>query len=447
MSSTDYQVAKLDRVPLPVEAARFGATGWQLTRTGARVLTKLAGKGSLGDKVIREIPKTFADLGPTYVKFGQIVASSPGAFGEQLSREFRSLLDSVPPADTAEVHKLLAAELGADPSELFASFSEEPFASASIAQVHFATLHTGEEVVVKIQRPGIRRRVAADLQILKRFAQVAELAKTGRRLSAKDVVADFADNLAEELDFRIEAQSMEAWVSGLHSSPLGRNIKVPNVHWEFTSERVLTMERVHGVRIDDIAAIREQGFDGTELVKALLFSTFEGGLRHGLFHGDLHAGNLLVDAKGRIVFLDFGIMGRIDPRERWLLRELVYALLVKKDHAAAGKILVLMGAVGNTKPEPEAAKDLEAFAAPLTLKSLGDMSYADIGRQLSTLADAYDVKLPRELVLIGKQFLYVERYMKLLAPRWQMMSDPELTGYFANFMVEVSREHQSDVEV
>ena len=447
MSSTDYQVAKLDRVPLPVEAARFGATGWQLTRTGARVLTKLAGKGSLGDKVIREIPKTFADLGPTYVKFGQIVASSPGAFGEQLSREFRSLLDSVPPADTAEVHKLLAAELGADPSELFASFSEEPFASASIAQVHFATLHTGEEVVVKIQRPGIRRRVAADLQILKRFAQVAELAKTGRRLSAKDVVADFADNLAEELDFRIEAQSMEAWVSGLHSSPLGRNIKVPNVHWEFTSERVLTMERVHGVRIDDIAAIREQGFDGTELVKALLFSTFEGGLRHGLFHGDLHAGNLLVDAKGRIVFLDFGIMGRIDPRERWLLRELVYALLVKKDHAAAGKILVLMGAVGNTKPEPEAAKDLEAFAAPLTLKSLGDMSYADIGRQLSTLADAYDVKLPRELVLIGKQFLYVERYMKLLAPRWQMMSDPELTGYFANFMVEVSREHQNDVEV
>lgn len=447
MSSTDYQVAKLDRVPLPVEAARFGATGWQLTRTGARVLTKLAGKGSLSDKVIREIPKTFADLGPTYVKFGQIIASSPGAFGEQLSREFRSLLDSVPPADTGEVHKLLAAELGADPSELFASFSEEPFASASIAQVHFATLHTGEEVVVKIQRPGIRRRVAADLQILKRFAQVAELAKTGRRLSAKDVVADFADNLAEELDFRIEAQSMEAWVSGLHSSPLGRNIKVPNVHWEFTSERVLTMERVHGVRIDDIAAIREQGFDGTELVKALLFSTFEGGLRHGLFHGDLHAGNLLVDAKGRIVFLDFGIMGRIDPRERWLLRELVYALLVKKDHAAAGKILVLMGAVGNTKPEPEAAKDLEAFAAPLTLKSLGDMSYADIGRQLSTLADAYDVKLPRELVLIGKQFLYVERYMKLLAPKWQMMSDPELTGYFANFMVEVSREHQSDAEV
>jgi ubiquinone biosynthesis protein len=449
MSSNNHRgVARLDRVPLPVEAARIGVTGWQLARTVGRILTKLPGKGPLQQKVTGQLPQTFADLGPTYVKFGQIIASSPGAFGEQLSREFRSLLDRVPPANTKEVHKLFKEELGGDPADLFASFDEEPFASASIAQVHYATLHSGEEVVVKIQRPGIRRRVAADLQILKRFAQAVELAKLGRRLSAQDVVADFSDNLAEELSFRLEAQSMEAWVSHLQSSPLGKNIRVPQVYWDLTSERVLTMERVQGIRIDDVAAIRKAGFDGTELVKALLFSLFEGGLRHGLFHGDLHAGNLYVDDKGRIVFFDFGIMGRIDPRTRWLLRELVHALLVKKDHAAAGKIVVLMGAVGTMRPEAEAAKDLEKFATPLTMSTLGDLSYADIGKQLSTLADAYDVKLPRELVLIGKQFLYVERYMKLLAPSWQMMSDPQLTGYFANFMVEVAREHnESDIEV
>jgi predicted unusual protein kinase regulating ubiquinone biosynthesis (AarF/ABC1/UbiB family) len=345
------------------------------------------------------------------------------------------------------VHKLVRDDLGAEPSNLFATFEATPFASASIAQVHYATLHSGEEVVVKIQRPGIRRRVAADLQILKRGAQVVELAKLGRRLSAQDVVADFADNLAEELDFRLEAQSMDAWVSHMHASPLGSNIRVPQVYWDLTSERVLTMERVKGIRIDDAAAIRKAGFDGTELVKALLFSVFEGGLRHGLFHGDLHAGNLYVDPDGKIVFFDFGIMGRIDPRTRWLLRELVYALLVTKDHAAAGKIVVLMGAVGTVKPEDQAAKDLEKFATPLTTSTLSDMSYAEIGKQLSTLADAYDVKLPRELVLIGKQFLYVERYMKLLAPKWQMMSDPQLTGYFANFMVEVSREHKDELEV
>jgi ubiquinone biosynthesis protein len=449
MSSNNHRgVARLDRVPLPVEAARIGATGWQLTRTAGRILSTLRGKGSLQQKAIKQLPQTFADLGPTYVKFGQIIASSPGAFGEQLSREFRGLLDRVPPADKDAVHKLFKEELGGDPQDLFAQFDEEPFASASIAQVHYATLHSGEEVVVKIQRPGIRRRVAADLQILQRFAQAVELAKLGRRLSAQDVVADFSDNLAEELSFRLEAQSMEAWVSHLHASPLGKNIRVPQVYWDLTSEKVLTMERVQGIRIDDVAAIRKAGFDGTELVKSLLFSLFEGGLRHGLFHGDLHAGNLYVDDRGRIVFFDFGIMGRIDPRTRWLLRELVHALLVKKDHAAAGKIVVLMGAVGTMRPEAEAAKDLEKFATPLTMSTLGDLSYADIGKQLSALADAYDVKLPRELVLIGKQFLYVERYMKLLAPKWQMMSDPHLTGYFANFMVEVTREHnESGIDV
>ncbi|MFZ0229836.1 MAG: AarF/UbiB family protein, partial [Mycobacterium sp.] len=142
-SDNRREVARLDRVPLPGEAARIGVTGWQLTRTAARVVTKIPGRGRWQNKVIKQIPQTFSDLGPTYVKFGQIIASSPGAFGEQLSREFRGLLDRVPPADTDEVHKLFAEELGADPSDLFVSFDEEPFASASIAQVHYATLKTG----------------------------------------------------------------------------------------------------------------------------------------------------------------------------------------------------------------------------------------------------------------------------------------------------------------
>ena len=353
MSTTKHrEVAKLDRVPLPVEAARIGATGWQITRTGARVVTTLAGKGSLQQKIIKQIPKTFADLGthlrqvrPDHrVQPGRVrridVAASSAACSTRSHRPTKPKCTSWSARNSAT-----------SPSNLFATFEARPFASASIAQVHYATLHSGEEVVVKIQRPGIRRRVAADLQILKRGAQVVELAKLGRRLSAQDVVADFADNLAEELDFRLEAQSMDAWVSHMHASPLGKNIRVPQVYWDLTSERVLTMERVQGIRIDDAAAIRKAGFDGTELVKALLFSVFEGGLRHGLFHGDLHAGNLYVDPDGKIVFFDFGIMGRIDPRTRWLLRELVYALLVTKDHAAAGKIVVMMGAVGTVKPE------------------------------------------------------------------------------------------------
>ena len=289
--------------------------------------------------------------------------------------------------------------------------------------MHYATLHSGEEVVVKIQRPGIRRRVAADLQILKRGAQLVELAKLGRRLSAQDVVADFADNLAEELDFRLEAQSMDAWISHMHAFRWARTSVWAGVLGQ-TSTRVLTMERILGTRIDDVANIRKKGFDGTDLVKALLFACLRVDFATACSTATCTPATSMSTTDGKIVFFDFGIMGRIDPRTRWLLRELVYALLVKKDHAAAGKIVVLMGAVGTVKPEAQAAKDLEKFATPLTMKSLGDLSYAEIGKQLSTLADAYDVKLPRELVLIGKQFLYVERYMKLLAPKWQMMSDP-----------------------
>src|ERR1700754_3391086 len=240
MTSTKHrEVTKLDRVPLPVEAARVAVTGWQVTRTAARIVSKLPGRGPWQQKVIKQIPQAFADLGPTYVKFGQIIASSPGAFGESLSREFRGLLDRVPPADSGQVHKLFVEELGADPAERFAKWDETPFASASIAQVHYATLHSGEEGVVKTQGPVIPPRVAADLQILKRFAQPVELAKLGRRLSAQDVVADFSDNLAEELNFRLEAQSMDAWVAHMHASPLGKNIRVPQVYWDHTSARVL----------------------------------------------------------------------------------------------------------------------------------------------------------------------------------------------------------------
>src|SRR5262249_61841693 len=146
MSSTKHrEVAKLDRVPLFTEAARIGATGWHVTRAASRVAGKLFGPGRWQQKVVTEVPHVFADLGPTYVKFGQIIASSPGAFGEPLSREFRSLLDAVPPADKDEVHKLFMDELGDEPSKLFKSFDDKPFASASIAQVHYATLHSGEE--------------------------------------------------------------------------------------------------------------------------------------------------------------------------------------------------------------------------------------------------------------------------------------------------------------
>ena len=216
MSTTKHrEVAKLDRVPLPVEAARIGATGWQITRTGARVVTTLAGKGSLQQKIIKQIPKTFADLGPTYVKFGQIIASSPARSASRC-RESSAAARRGPTGRRSRSAQAGPRRSRRRAVQLF-DVRGATVASALIAQRHDATLYSGEEVVVKIQRTGIRRRVAADLQSQARV-QVVELAKWAG-LSA-DVVADFADNLAEELDFRLEAQSMDAWVSRMHASRL-----------------------------------------------------------------------------------------------------------------------------------------------------------------------------------------------------------------------------------
>ncbi len=348
-----------------VEAARIGATGWQITRTGARVVTKLTGRGSLQEKILKQIPRRSADLGPTYVKFGQIIASSPGAFGEPMRREFRSLLDAVPPADTDEVPQLFNEELGDDPANLFKHVrGRRRSRRRSIAQVHYATLHSGEEVVVKIQRPGIpppRRGRSADPQA-RRAARSSwpssDSACPPRTWSPTSPTTSPRNSTSGSRRSR--------WTPGWRTCTPPRWARTsgwPQVYWDLTSERVLTMERHPGhPRIDDVAAIRKKGFDGTELVKALLFSVFEGGLRHGLFHGDLHAGNLYVDDDGKIVFFDFGIMGRIDPRTRVALRELVHALLVEEGPRRRGQDRRADGRGRHREARGTGREDLEKFA-------------------------------------------------------------------------------------
>lgn len=423
----------LQKVPLTTEAARIGATAWHAVCGGARFATRVRHKQDAAAIGAGETRNTFAALGPTYVKLGQLIASSPGVFPKVLSDEFRSLLDRVPPADPEQVRALLTSQLGRDPDDVFDDFDAEPIASASISQVHTATLKTGESVVVKIQRPGIKARLAADLQILQRTAALVELSSYGRMLSARAVIEDFTANLHSELDFRTEAAAMEEWTAAISGSKYADKVRVPKVYWDHTTERVLTLERVDAIRIDDVKAIRRAGHDGTEIVKTLLMSLLESAFTDGIFHGDLHAGNVLVDADGRIVFLDWGIVGRFDDSTRMIVRELL-GNLMRSNYEAAGQALAALGTFGKPGSVRETAKDLRRVAAPIGGTELGNMAYADLGRQLANLAKNYDARLPRELVLVGKQLLYVERYMKLLAPRWKAMADPQVVGYTAGLL-------------
>ncbi|WP_408610011.1 ABC1 kinase family protein [Gordonia insulae] len=441
---------QLPRVSPLVEITRFGtATAHAAAGVGRFVLhtvgDALHGKPPTAQRVAHEVRTTFEHLGPTYVKLGQLIASSPGVFTETLSTEFESLLDRVPSADPAEIRALFIEELGRPPEQVFAAFDTEPIASASIAQVHTATLHSGEEVVVKIQRPGITDRLAPDVALLERFAGLAEISEYGRMLSARHVVEDFAEGLSAELDFRHEAATMREWYECLRPGPFGDRVRVPLVYDDLTTSRVLTMERIYAIRIDDATAVRAAGHDGVALCRNLLLSLLESAFHGGLFHGDLHAGNVLVDADGTLVLLDFGIVGRFTPRTRRILRQLVVDLIVRGDYESAGRAIFLLGAVHNpTSSTAKGAEDIRKVTSPLSTTDLGSMSYTDLGRQLAAVAKAHDARLPRELVLVGKQLLYVEKYMKLLAPRWKAMSDKEIYGYMAGITKEAERERRAD---
>lgn len=437
------------------EAVRFGSTALHAGTGVARfavgtALDTLRLRPPTAQRTARraahEVRVTFENLGPTYVKLGQLIASSPGVFTETLAGEFESLLDAVPPASPADIRKLFIEEFGQPPEKIFATFDPAPIASASIAQVHTATLTDGTEVVVKIQRPDIEARLAPDVAILDRVAALAELSEYGRMLSARHVVEDFAAGLAAELDFRNEATTMREWYECLRPGPFGDRVRVPAVYDEFTTARVLTMERIYAIRIDDAAAVRAAGHDGVALCRTLLLSLLESAFHGGLFHGDLHAGNVLVDDEGRLVLLDFGIVGRFTPRTRRILRQLVVDMIVRNDYESAGRAIFLLGAVRNPGSTAQGGADIEKVAAPLSSTDLGSMSYTDLGRQLAAVARAHDARLPRELVLVGKQLLYVEKYMKLLAPRWKAMSDREIYGFMASIMKEAERDRRTQPE-
>lgn len=374
----------------------------------------------------------FADLGPTYVKLAQLIASSPGLFPEVLAEELRCLLDRVPPVPLTAVRTVVARELGAPPEDVFARFDPVPLASASIAQVHTAALPSGEEVVVKVQRPGIRSVVSGDLRILALVARLLDqVSSRGRMANPKAVVEDFATTIAEELNFVVEARSMERFEAGLRSFGANDGVSVPRVHWQYTTPKVLTMERIDGTSIDDLAALGATDWDLAGVLKAGVRAWMEAALEHGFFHGDVHAGNLMIDREGRIVFLDFGICGRLDDHTREIIRTGLPALLVTGDFRALAEAIYSLGAVLKPADLDQSAADIAEIVGPILGKPLSEISYGAVLVDIVRIGTRYDVRLPKELVLVAKQLLYFERYAKLLAPDWNILDDPELIGFLS----------------
>ncbi|MDA8107943.1 MAG: AarF/ABC1/UbiB kinase family protein [Betaproteobacteria bacterium] len=355
------------------------------------------------------------ELGPTFVKFGQLLSVRRDLFSDDVVAELEKLQDAVAPFPAQEARRMVEQELGQPLAESFAKWEDAPLAAASIAQAHAATLADGTPVVVKVQRPGIEQTIHADLEILFACARLlAEHVPESRRYDPVGLAEEFADTIVKELDFRLEGQNAERFRQNFAEDPA---VYVPRIFWELSTRRVLTMEHSAGSRIDAVhpedpaARARLAG----ELARLFLAQLFE----HGFFHGDPHPGNVFVLEDGRLCFHDFGIVGRLTPRDQENLRELVLAV-VTRDAEALAALYFDLGIAAASVDERAFARDLGKSLEQYYAASARAYSFGEILRQFVRLGQRYQIRLPREWLLVMKAFMVVEAQASALDPAFDM---------------------------
>jgi ubiquinone biosynthesis protein len=370
-------------------------------------------------------------LGPTYIKLGQIISSGEGLFPEELVAEFKKCRDQVPAEPWPAVRAVVESELGRPIGEVFAEFDRVPLAAASIAQVHAATLRTGERVVVKVQRPSVNTLVHADLRVMAWLAPflvgripIAALA------NPPALVELFAETITEELDFRLEAENMLDVARSFHD--LGqRGYVVPRPHPELVTPRVLVMERLDGFAFDDVAGMHDAGVDTEAVVRTGMIGFMEGAMIHGIFHGDLHGGNLFVMADGRVALLDFGITGRMhEPKRQAFLRLLITATM----NDVKGQLAALrdLGALPLDTDLDAVVHDLGLDQPPVDPTTLSaDEMVGEIQRVVKALL-GYGARLPKELMLFVKNMVFLDGAIATLAPDLDLFAEiASISTYFA----------------
>lgn len=419
-------------------AETIGVLVWHCLRMLGRKLV-----GSKQPVVGQELCRAFEQLGSAYVKFGQIIASSPGLFPTEISDEFQSLLDSAEPVPYEGIRRVVMEELGQPPEKIFTRFDVLPIASASIAQVHLAELPGGVEVAVKVQRPGIRRLLERDVRVLMLFARVLERVPPIRMAQPRNVVTDFASTLSQELDFLNEAAAMERYEINLREFGRNEGIRVPVVHHDLTRARILTMERIHGRGFADLAENGDHDFDMTDIVRRASRAWVEAAFEHGFFHGDMHAGNLMIDMEGNVVLLDFGIMGYLHDEHRMTIRNGLPKIFMNDDFSEAARAFFQLADGVDPAVLDRACVELGEVLEPILSQPLSEFSFSDIFVNIIKVGDRHRMELPIGMVLIAKVLLYIDRYVKQLAPDWAMLNDMDLIW----FLVEESQQTSGDDHV
>ena len=363
-------------------------------------------------------------LGPTYVKLGQFLATRPDVVGRAIARDLESLQDKMAPFPQSEAEAVVAAAFGKPVADVYASFGPA-VAAASIAQVHQAEVAqegVNKPVAVKILRPNIERRFKSDLDAFFYAARKAEsLSIEAQRLRPVEAVATLARSVTMEMDFRLEAAALSEMAENTRAD---LDFRVPTVDWDRTAREVLTLEWIDGTPLNDRAALEARGLDLPALGHTVLQSFLRHALRDGFFHADMHPGNLFVDDDGRLVAVDFGIMGRLGPKERRFLAEILFGFITR-DYQRTAQVHFDAGYVPRHHSVDSFAQAIRAIGEPIHNRTAEDISMAKLLMLLFEITGLFDMRMRPELLLLQKTMVVVEGVARTLDPKLDMWSVSE----------------------
>ncbi len=363
--------------------------------------------------------RALEDLGPIFVKFGQILSTRRDLIPEAIADELAMLQDSVPPFPGAEARKIIEQAFGQPVDEVFDEFDETPLASASIAQVHTARLKNGREVVVKVLRPNIEKVIKRDLGLLYLIAGLANRYwKEGKRLRPIEVVRDYERTIMDELDMQREAANAAQLRRNWEGSDI---LYVPEIFWDYTRKNILVIERISGTQVSQVETLKAQGVSMKQLGEQGVEIFFTQVFRDNFFHADMHPGNIFVEPSGRYIAVDFGIVGSLTTDDQRYLAENLLAFF-NRDYYRVAELHVLSGWVPKGTSIEEFESAIRCVCEPIFNKPLSEISFGHFLLNLFQTARRFDMEVQPQLVLLQKTLLYIEGLGRQLYPELDLWS-------------------------